>query len=486
MELFKTDRRLVSRIGAVPGMESSEVEELFRRRPPLDGMPVLLDDQMRPVEPVSSWFRSLALAERDEATMRAYAYAVLRLMEFLRNRGSDLLTATETDLLEFRHWRTQAQDDPIQRVTWEKEAAAINGLYGWLVDRGQLQRRPWRLSGRRDTLRNGVSRDVKVRHLTLEQYLYFRDVGLGGQTPQATLDMSFRGWSPHRNRAGAELALLTGMRLLEWSTVLLPELGIDTTRPGEPVEFRLAACAKFGRPRMVHIPADALSMISTYLMLERRETVDKAQKTLKGRRDELFVVDHIAQERGRLHGVLDGRRVTRSIAEMPPGLRRNTMLDTGEGLEPLAVFLGRGGRMLLSSSWDKIRWGAWTRMRDHAAHCDAPMLPGTRWLFHDLRHTFALRLLIYLTREAMADGASGELPMSTLLDHMTYNPLLIVQRRLGHASPASTYRYVKYLKDPMREVDEAFRGWTAAGGASYAEIARTLLSLDGDDGATQG
>jgi hypothetical protein len=34
-------------------------------------MLVLLDDQMRPVEPVSSWFRSLALAERDTATMRA-------------------------------------------------------------------------------------------------------------------------------------------------------------------------------------------------------------------------------------------------------------------------------------------------------------------------------------------------------------------------------------------------------------------------------
>jgi hypothetical protein len=71
MELFKTDQRLVARAGPVPGIEPSAVEELFRRRPPLEGMLVLLDDQMRPVEPVSSWFRSLALAERDTATMRA-------------------------------------------------------------------------------------------------------------------------------------------------------------------------------------------------------------------------------------------------------------------------------------------------------------------------------------------------------------------------------------------------------------------------------
>lgn len=485
MELFKTDRRLVSRLGPVPGMAPSEVEELFRRRPPLDGMPVVLDEQMRPVEPVSSWFRSLALAERDTATMRAYAYAVLRLMDFLRVRDSDLLRATETDLLEFRRWRTREQDEPIQKATWEKESAAINGLYGWLVARGDLQRRPWRLSGQRDTLRNGVSRDMKVRHLTLEQYLYFRDVGLGGQTPQATVDVSFRGWCPHRNRAGAELALLTGMRLQEWSTILLPEVGLDTTRQAKPVEFRLEACAKFRRPRTVYVPADAQSMISTYLMLERREIVDRAQKTLKARRDELFVVDRVAQERGRLHGVLDGRRISRVIAEMPPGLRRNTVLDTGEGLEPLAVFLGSGGRMLLSSSWDKVRWLAWRRMQAHAEHGEVPMLPRTPWLFHDMRHTFALRLLIYLTREAVADG-SGELPLSTLLDHMTYNPLLIVQRRLGHASPASTYRYVKYLKDPMREVEEAFQGWTAAGGASYAEIARTMMGLDGGGDATQG
>jgi integrase len=312
-------------------------------------------------------------------------------MEFLRVRGRDLLTATETDLLEYRHWRTQRQDDPIERSTWEKESAAINGVYGWLVDRHYLRSRPWRLNGRRDTLRNGVSRDMKVRHMTLDQYLYFRDVGLGGQTPEATLDVSFRGWSPHRNRAGAELALLTGMRLQEWSTVLLPELGIGAAKPGERVEFRLAACAKFGRPRTVGVPAGALSMISTYLALERREVISTAQRTLKDRRDELFVVDDVDGYRDRLSGVLDGRRVTRSIAAMPPQLRRMAVLDTAGGLEPLAVFVGAGGRMLLPFSWDKVRWGAWRRMQAHAANGAAPMLPRACWRFHDLRHSYAQR-----------------------------------------------------------------------------------------------
>ncbi|MDO0923937.1 hypothetical protein QQY24_00120 [Streptomyces sp. TG1A-8] len=68
--------------------------------------------------------------------------------------------------------------------------------------------------------------------------------------------------------------------------------------------------------------------------------------------------------------------------------------------------------------------------------------------------------------------------MSTLLDHVTGNPLLVVQRRLGHAHPSTTYRYIRYLKDPMREVDDAFQHVTAAGGASYIAIARSLMDLE--------
>jgi hypothetical protein len=46
----------------------------------------------------------------------------------------------------------------------------------------------------------------------------------------------FRGRAPIRNRAAADLALSTGMRPEEWSTVLLPELGVGLRRPGEPVD----------------------------------------------------------------------------------------------------------------------------------------------------------------------------------------------------------------------------------------------------------
>lgn len=93
--------------------------------------------------------------------------------------------------------------------------------------------------------------------------------------------------------------------------------------------------------------------------------------------------------------------------------------------------------------------------------------------------------MIYLTELALDEHRRRRVPMSTLLDHMSGNPLLQVQRRLGHASPATTYRYIRYLKDPMRDVQEAFRSWTGAGGATYAEIARQLRTTR-DGHATQG
>jgi site-specific recombinase XerD len=114
--------------------------------------------------------------------------------------------------------------------------------------------------------------------------LFLRDVGFGGLTPDASLDPGFRGGFTHRNRAALELALLTGLRKQEWSTVLLPELGVDTSGSCTAEEFELEACAKFGRRRTAYVHRDAREMIDTYLLLERPEMVENAQAKLKRRR----------------------------------------------------------------------------------------------------------------------------------------------------------------------------------------------------------
>ncbi|MBC2864482.1 hypothetical protein [Streptomyces mexicanus] len=221
-----------------------------------------------------------------------------------------------------------------------------------------------------------------------------------------------------------------------------------------------------------------MAMLGPYLLIERPEIVAAAQRRLRRRQRELFVVDRLEAEGTRVRGVLDGVTITQSVKILKPELRRIAVMETGDGLDPPALLVGRGGLILTLSGWDRGRLRAWERMKQWAGHGRAPVMPRCCWVFHDFRHTFALRLLMFQTREALRDAAAQRLPMATLLDHMTGNPLLVVQRRLGHASPATTYRYVRYLKDPMREVDEAFRGWTAAGGASYVTIARHALELE--------
>ncbi|MGW1054704.1 site-specific integrase [Streptomyces sp. NPDC002521] len=87
---------------------------------------------MRPVEPLSSWLRRLAWRRTAAKTMRTYAYAVLMLLGFLQARGRDLRSATESDIVQFEHWR-RARRWPVARAwtsvsgTWRsrRSSAAI-------------------------------------------------------------------------------------------------------------------------------------------------------------------------------------------------------------------------------------------------------------------------------------------------------------------------------------------------------------------------
>ena len=480
MEIFYVTRKLLP---LWPEPEGFDTHAVLEHRTLRDGVPLIVDEQMRPVEPICGWFRALAYENKQPETMRAYAYIVRRLAEFLHGRGTDVLGATEADLVGYRWARTELDARPVDGATWDKEAVVINSFYNFLLARGLIERRPFRLIGRnqsRSSLHSGTRRGMEIRHMTAEQYLFVRDVGFGGQLPDGSVDDSFRGWAPHRGRAALELALLTGMRLQEWSTLLLPELKMGSRRTGDPVTFRLQKCAKYESPRDVYVPPAALEMVDHFVQLERPEIAEVSAKALARRVKDLFVVSKVDQEQGTLHGVLEGRHRQFLMSAMSPELRRVTVWEKELGLEPLAVFIGHGGKMLGPSSWDRIRKDAWLRMRAHNDHPSAPMLPGKAWRFHDARHTFAVQLLKYLQRvrvqgEIERDKARG---MVTLPEHYSLNPVLTVQRRLGHLQTSSTYEYLRYTEDPMNYVDAAFREWSAHDGTTYADIALRALEAD--------
>jgi integrase len=202
----------------------------------------------------------------------------------------------------------------------------------------------------------------------------------------------------------------------------------------------------------------------------------RSARALAARRADLFVVDRIDHETGRLGGVLAGARRSFAMEAMNPALRRVTVRETDGGLEALAVFVGHGGQMLGPSSWDRIRLDAWRRMQRHAVEDPgAPILPPRPWRFHDLRHSFCLQLLKYLMRLTIVREARQPRGLPSLPEHVAFNPLLVVQRRMGHASPATTYLYLRYLEDPLNYVDEAFRQWAQHEDAGYADIAAHAL-----------
>ncbi|MDJ0340180.1 hypothetical protein QMK19_05670 [Streptomyces sp. H10-C2] len=65
---------------------------------------------------------------------------------------------------------------------------------------------------------------------------------------------------------------------------------------------------------------------------------------------------------------------------------------------------------------------------------------------------------------------------SYLTGHIRHNPLLIVSRRLGHASPETTYEYLQYTDDLINEFEAAFSSWVGDDEASYADIASQALT----------
>ncbi|MDG9712626.1 hypothetical protein [Streptomyces sp. DH10] len=462
-------------------ISAAEVAALLKRRGVLDGMPVFLDEETQmPVPALCEYGRYLSTALLDEGTLKDYGRAVFRTDNYLVKLESDVLSASESDLVAYRNYRTQRQKKPIGWNAWSKESFVLDDLYGFLVDRRILSHRPVRVAARgRNPLAPRLRVGMDIRHLTFEQYRHFRDVGLGGQLPDAQVDQTFRGWAPLRNRAGSDIALGSGTRWGEWSTVLLPEIGLWPGIPGGAAEYTVQACAKYGKARPVYVPEDAVASADLFCTLERPDIVRRAARTLERKARDLFVVGEVDVAGGWVRGVLDGVVREFQMSAMPAKLRRITVYEGEFGLEALSLFVCRGGLMPGADAWKGYRHRAWARMNALADET-TPRLPARRWRWHDLRHTYALRLLTYL--ENVMDGEEPDLQArrrrhrSYLSGHIRHNPLLIVSRRLGHSSPETTYEYLQYTDDLINEFEAAFNGWVGDDEATYAEIASRALS----------
>ncbi|MFJ8713903.1 hypothetical protein ACIRD9_12075 [Streptomyces violaceus] len=239
----------------------------------------------------------------------------------------------------------------------------------------------------------------------------------------------------------------------------------------------MQAIAKFGLPRVVAVQHATLQELDLYRRTERAAMVRASAKPLGRRRHELFVVDDIDLRQMKLRGTLHGRRRTFRVEAMPAELRRLAVIEGDHGLEPMALFVGRGGRMPSKQRWEQIFDEAHLRsLRISDEHACDLVMP-SRLRIHDTRHTFAVYMLQMLTQlilreesERMAGGGHA----AYLTDHLSRNPLLILQRLLGHRRPSSTLRYLTYIRATNLLVSQAIAEWNDQD-KTYADYAAALV-----------
>ena len=437
--------------GAAGPVASQTELGLTNERKIVDGTPILVDGGMRPLEPWCMFLRQYSLNISPKSS-QAYAHDALRFARFLDSRGVAISDVAQSDLVAYRNER---RVEGIAESTWARELVVIRALFGYLLEVGLQTTLPWIQVGRRSIVHPRASAvEMDVRALTHEQWTDFRDVGLGGRLPSGELDCSYRGRSTLRDTTAAELAVTTGMRIQEWRTVLDLEIRADRD---SGASFAIERTAKNARRRMVYVPATTVRAIDLYRASERKRVVREAQGNLRKKLSDLAVVDRIDRGSGRLSYTLRGVQHRHPYPMIPIEHRRLLVEVNDDRIEPLSLLVGEGGLPPSQRSWhDKF---AKANARIESFVGESAVMPSSVTP-HDLRHTFAVVLLRSLQQRAIEhERDRPRYGTGTISEHIVFNPLLTLQRLLGHASPSTTMVYLRYVDESHDLVQRAFESW---------------------------
>lgn len=468
MELHFVSRTALAALPE-PAKERVDIDQLsaaLDRAAIPDRMPFLIGDDGFPPAKVNDFFRDLpASGCRSPETWRAYALDVFRFVRYLDSvEQVDVFAATNEHVERYR-WARLNGPQPVRPSTWNREVAALQRFYGWAVRRGHAAEVPFRYGdatgrhqphggGRRNLARARVADTAPIRFLTVEQFLFFRDVGLYGLAPDGRRDPSFNGEQAFRNKLFADLLVTTGLRLREAAALTRMEVPAPSKRAA-----RLAIAgptAKRGKPRDVLVPAAVADRLRFYLRGARAEIVERHGARPLGADEIAISVDG--------HDIRTGRsRVDLSLVD--PEKRWRMVEQRPSGVDPLALFLGRGAGPVRPQAWERVFEAASAR----CAGFGSVSLPQVgRVTPHMLRHTFAVHTLSALLTEQVRRGEMQGEPGAMALRHVAENPLRRLQKLLGHAHVATTYTYLDCIDEANEVVDAALERWDTD--ATWAEL----------------
>lgn len=483
VRIVEVDRRkLLGGDVCVPGAESVTAGwvamVLDRHRIP-DGFPLVIDD-----DGTLSGCRGLnqylldALDQDgfDVGSMRRFhVYNLARLLRFLRRHRAtqaaidagmdvddwlrehgeprlDLTAATRADLNAYK----ASRELDVQRQSWKTEAGCLSGFYAYATEMGWIDRDPVSRWGKRNTFAGRAVVNRAVKFLTEDQLRLFLNRGLRGDAPTdpATLPAY-----PERDYAFGLVLATTGLRREEGALLLDAEVPQPEDMPPSGV-WSFTRYGKGGRSRTVYVTLELVRAIDLYRGIEREAIIRSAQPRLRrlSRAGELFMVDRLSTDRsGRVHLVAGGHRMLAERLDNERRARAARVRDDGT-VEPLALFLGRGGLPLSIKYWNAIFTDAHTRV---SALCHDARPPAHLTVSpHVLRHSFAVRMLSALMREGR--DRSGD-PY-----HLLANPVLTVMQLLGHGSVEITQLYLFAAERYSVELPAALRS-LLAGSAGHTE-----------------
>lgn len=409
-----------------------------------EGWPFLLGPDYRPDLRVNAFFASPRMRVRSPLTRKKYAESLAIWLNFLESVGSSWDEATLEDAEGFKEWRMTDQRNP-ERVTGSTFAAnlaALRTFYRWAAAAHGVTD-PVSAVDDWDLVPTSRYRQ-KVKWLDPGGYLRWRNIGLGGMGLNGRLDPSWRGRNDQRDCAFADGLYGSGLRLAEWSSVLLHELLDVSPGQGYATCVLASACAKGGYGRKFWLPRNALTAALDYVEGARARAVRQAQAA--GRYERLEARQLVSVLGGGSNLELrsaDAVLKTPKVDSLDPAARLNLYRRGPMGLEPVALWLNENGLPRPAHSWQHTFTQANARISELG-------LPNFSATAHMLRHSCALRW--YSIGKLLYQRRIGHLSEDETKDFRqqfgdTWN---LVATYLGHRNPETTKMY--YL-EPFRSLD---------------------------------
>lgn len=511
VEIFYTNYAAIADDVGDSEHDANMLLSALRRAAVPDSMPFILLADGTYETRLNEFLRSLPRHRvRSPASWKSYATDLLTWARFLgESRGKTVWQATANDVAAYfqvrrgalspydlnllasqvrRHGRAQ-----IAATSWNRSVAVLSKLYQWAYREGHVAEIPFtyqhstRYMGEglavaveRNDAREPGARHGNMQFVSLDDYVFFRDVGLCGRLPNGAEDPIFRGRNAARNAAFAQCLVTTGLRLTEASSLItneipaLPKDPADTEPSIRSVSLRVAAAiAKGRRARTVPLPVSVLRLLHDYLAIERANAVTRARDRGTYLRHAQRVLVRQMAHRSDVVTIGQHGAVRLGVAHMPPRVRRAALLcdESGSPREPLALWLTEHGTPIAPDTWETTFAEASARCRRFGR--DLEVTP------HMLRHTFAIYMLAQLIKAKVgslfAPETDDDTARKAAYRRIAFDPLQELRNYLGHASITTTFIYLDSLVDANDLVDDAVARHARACDLLMAEQAGTQV-----------